>query len=461
MASTPSEELKSDRPTRYYGRTMMGVAIVMTLSTSPGQTFLVSSFKPEIQGALALSDEQFSRAYLVGTLLAAMPLMLVGKLADRFGTRIVTAVVAVCLALACVAIGFAHSILTPSLAFLALRFFGQGALGTLSGHVPALWYERRLGTVEGLRHTSMSLANAVFPVVAVAMIAALGWERAYAAMGLVVALVLLPICATIFRNSPESIGQHLDNVPPSEAVPSDIAEEEAAHREGDELGDEIADGLESPSSPVPGHVGGGLTGHTLGEAMRSPVYWIMTAAFIANAAFATGIMLFRQDLGDGVGMAPVQSAAGATTFAIVGAVTTLSGGWIADRVAPRGLFIAATVSLGVACALAASISSGVGFHLCFGVLGLTQGLIFAAMGPAYARYFGRAHHGAIRGSAASFMVIGTAVGPWCMGLAMDVAGSYDAALWGFAGLCVPIAVSGLWMKPPRKPPSPPRSLTVS
>ena len=44
--------------------------------------------------------------------------------------------------------------------------------------------------------------------------------------------------------------------------------------------------------------------------------------------------------------------------------------------------------------------------------GLSQGLYTASFGPAVARFFGRPHHGEIRGFVTTLFVAGTATGPF-------------------------------------------------
>ena len=55
-------------------------------------------------------------------------------------------------------------------------------------------------------------------------------------------------------------------------------------------------------------------------------------------------------------------------------------------------------------------------------------LIAATHGPTLARYFGRRHHGAIRGAAGTAAVAGSAVAPWATAALMERSGSFGAPL---------------------------------
>ena len=148
----------------FYGWIMLGVTTLTTMATSPGQSFIVGTFSEAIRADLDISLSQFSGAYMIATFCASLPLTLVGRMSDRFGTRAVMTVVAVLFGLACGFIGVSTSLIAradagPSfqpwlvlavltVSFFLLRFLGQGALGLVSSHALAMWYERRLGIVD-------------------------------------------------------------------------------------------------------------------------------------------------------------------------------------------------------------------------------------------------------------------------------------------------------------------------
>ena len=81
----------------YYGWLMVPLAMVTALATSPGQTYGVSVFNPSLREALAISHSQLTGAYMLGTLLAALPQPFFGKLMDRLGIRRLSGIVVVAL----------------------------------------------------------------------------------------------------------------------------------------------------------------------------------------------------------------------------------------------------------------------------------------------------------------------------------------------------------------------------
>lgn len=100
LGNSVSDRLAARLPF-YYGYVMIPVAMMIQISTSPGQTFAIAAFIPEIRQSLNLSDSQMSLAYMLGTFLAAFPLSTIGPLADRLGLRRLTILAVIALAAAC------------------------------------------------------------------------------------------------------------------------------------------------------------------------------------------------------------------------------------------------------------------------------------------------------------------------------------------------------------------------
>jgi len=439
----------------YYGWVMVGVSTVATVATSPGQSFLVGTFNEAIRADLGLSLSGLSLAYLVATFCASLPLTLVGKAGDRFGTRRVMAVVAAGLGVACWLIGggtwlasrvgeeggvvrWWAVLVALTAAFFLLRFLGQGALGLVSSHVLAMWFERRLGLAESVRHLGMPLANAVLPGLVLGLIAVVGWRGAYGALGVAVWLVVLPMVWLLYVNRPEDVGQHIDG-----GRVERVGAERRSVDPDEPLDLEVGGGIaEPPGAPV----------FTLGGALRTRVYWTVVGCLMANALAGTAFVFHVQPMVLDLGLTKGAGAGVMATFGVSSLLMTLPAGWLCDRLSLRGLLGLATVGLGASCALYASSAwSGealVVLHLAYGVLGLSQALMFVLASPILARYFGRPHHGAIRGSMTTFMVVGTSVGPFAMSWGRDVLGTFYWPYLGVAVAAVPLSVLALVMSRP-------------
>jgi MFS family permease len=423
---------------RYYGLYMVPIAVITMVCTLPGQTIVVSQFNDSIRGALGLSLSQISLAYLIGTSLAALPLTLVGRAADRFGLRIVLGIVATCFALALVLLGQAREIVSLTLGFALVRFLGQGSLGMLASHTLAMWFERRLGVMESIKHFGFSLGALVLPIATVTLIGAVGWRQALAWLGGGVALLLLPLVLTVFRNRPEDVGQELDGGSSTPAPAQGSAEDEEAA---------------SPASPED-------DSFTLGEAFRTRAFWVLLLSGPFLGLVGTAMLFHTQPILASLG---VEDAVGATPKAQAGwpialALTPLVAGYLADTFHPRwllpvGLSLCAASSVCVAVAgqgvlgLSPLVWVGAGMAV-FGVAG---GLMQSVVGPTIARYFGRTHHGSIRGASITVAVAATATGPFLLSAGADLAGGRFDLVFGVFALCaLPLALAGLTLSKPER-----------
>lgn len=219
---SPSRRLAARLPF-YYGWVMLPIAMLAAIATGPGQTFGVSVFNPSLRLTLGLSHSQLTGAYMIGTLLAALPQPYIGSLMDRFGIRRVMFVIVILLGLACIFMSQVQGLLMLFLAFFLLRLLGQGALTLLATNTLAMWFQVRLGTVAGIMNAGVAGSIALIPPMILVLINQVGWRGAYATLGVLVWLVMLPLLLLFYRNRPEDVGQSLDG---RAAVESAVAGEE-------------------------------------------------------------------------------------------------------------------------------------------------------------------------------------------------------------------------------------------
>jgi len=402
-------------------------------ATSPGQTYVISQFNTFVQagpdgegGGIGIEATALSTAYLVGTLLSASLLTQAGKVADRIGPRAMIALAGVGLALAGVLFSRVSGVVSLTVAFFALRFTGQGVMAIASSHALALRFEARLGSVEGLRGATTSLAIATAPLVAVAVIGSQGWRDAawMLALGAGV-LAVVAAYGLLDRDPREDDGEPA----PAEA---------------------------DPAAPAPAPRA--ADGHTLAEARRTRAFWILAGCVAFTAAYVTAVHFHIQALVADRGMGPEAAAATFTPFAIVGVLGTLVGGVIVDRFRPAPILAAAMLLLGAGGALIGGVAEVWAAQAGMGVVGAGHALLMAVGGPTLARYFGRAYHGAIRGFSGTIAVAGAAAGPFVLSAIADspIDGYPPALLYGSL-VVLPIAWVARRLDRPAAPVRPQRS----
>jgi len=447
----------------FYGWVMLAITTLTTMATSPGQSFVVGTFSDAIRADLDISLSKFSAAYMIATFCASLPLTFVGRLSDQHGTRFVMTFVAIAFGLACLTIGPAASLtksinpdnpLRPwtilvilTIGFFFLRFLGQGALGLVSSHALAMWYERKLGFAEAIRHLGMPLAVALLPSGVLALIAATNWSTAYAILGIAVWVIVLPLIAIAYVNTPEDINQSLDG----------DAHPHPHHDQSDQIDIEL-------DAPAVGDAGlppqtSSSTGpqFTLQQALRTHAYWIVTASMVLSAAVGTSFVFHTQPMVADLGLSKPAAAAAVGTFGVVSLIVTVPFGYLIDKVRPRLLLAAAGLLLGIASILFAVASSTpsplITLHSSYFTLGLSQSLLFLLASPIFARFYGRTHHGSIRGSLTTFMVIGTSAGPFIFSFWRDLSGSFNQVYLASGIIAIILAVWASRLQPPSLPES--------
>ncbi len=401
---------------------MVLLAMVMQLGTSPGQTFAVSAFTPSLLESLELSQSQLGLAYMLGTLLAAIPLSMVGPASDRFGLRFVSCIVIVGLSTACFCAAGASGYWTLLFSFFLLRFLGQGALTLLAGNTTAMWFRSRIGRVSAILSIGSAVAFAYIPHWITESISAYGWRGTYQIISAILLVGLLPLVCLLYRNRPEDLGQHVDGLA---VQPSS----ERSHTNG-----------------TPKSFGGDSL--TLRQAMRTASYSILAGSNIVWAMSGTGILFYLFTLCDerSLGAAATSGLFRYLGFSMLAA--QLAGGVLADYLRLNRLFGLGTSLVAASLVVLATDHTERGAE-CFAVLfGAGQGMLISISGIAMLRFYGRDHLGSVRGAVWCGTVAGSGCGPLLMGWIHDTSGSYDPAIGLFAALMLPLAIASWFIRPP-------------
>ncbi len=116
------------------------VGVLLTFTSSFGQTFFISIFAGEIQAEFGLSHSAWGGIYAVGTLASAAVMIWCGMLTDIFRVRVLGIVVLIGLAGACISMSLVSALWALPFVIFALRLAGQG----MASHIAmALRWARR------------------------------------------------------------------------------------------------------------------------------------------------------------------------------------------------------------------------------------------------------------------------------------------------------------------------------
>jgi MFS transporter, OFA family, oxalate/formate antiporter len=413
----PTDPLRSrtiERSPVYYGWVILVVGTLGLMMTMPGQTVGVSVFLDPLIAELGATRSSVSLLYTLGTLVGALALPSIGRAIDRGGPRLAVGWIAAGFAAACVYMATVASLPGLAIGFLLLRGLGQGALGLVSLHVINVWFVRRRGLAVGITGVGMALATAGFPRLIEAGIDAFGWRTAYAGLGALVALTILPLGVAFFRGHPERYG----------ATPDGRA---APHARG-------------PAAVEPAF--------TVAEARRSVAFWLLAGAVACISALGTGLLFHHYDLMASRGLDRATATSLFAWFAWVIAGTHLTIGVLSDRLDPRLPVVTMLVLQAASLVFAAQVVPAT--LPLYGVLiGVTQGIMGNVSGTAFARYFGRRAIGGIKGTATTLSVAGAAAGPLLLAWGPEWLGGYRPTLWLLAPFPLALAVAcAIHLRPP-------------
>ncbi len=386
----------------FYGWAMVAVAAVARFSSGPSQSYVFSIFIDPVIAHTGLPRTTISGVYTVGTLVGAGVVVLVSRLADRLGARIMLAVVAFALGAICCGLAVATSVAAIVVLFAALRAAGQGPLPLLGTLLTVQWFARRRGLAVALAGFGGTASNAFLPPLAQALNDALGWQRSYLVLGVLVWLTVIPAALLLVRNFPEDLGLHPDG---------------AARPPEREL---IAAADDATGRPR--------------RVLTSRAFWLLAVPLSASAFVSTALVFHQVSIFAERGLGADVAAATFAPYSLAATGTTLLAGLLVGRVGtrwlmliPQGLLLASLAALLLTATTAGAVVYGL-------LLGAGSGLQMVLGGVVWAEYYGRRGLGRVQGAASMVSIVASAVAPLPLAALQQAFAGYGPGLAIFAGV---------------------------
>jgi len=388
------------RPT-YYGWLNLGLAALAMVGTLPGRTQGLGLVTEPLLRDLAIDRVRFAEINLVATLVGSLFCIGVGRLIDRVGSRLVLAVVSACLGVVVLAMSAAHGAGLLVALITLTRGFGQSALSVASLALVGKWFSRRLSLAMGIYAVVMSIGfMTAFPVVGAA-VSRSGWRAAWAGVGLVLVFVLAPVFALFVRSIPR----------------------------------------DAPAGEFPGAVAARLEGATLGEALRTPAFWVFALASSAYGLVASGIALFNESILAERGFDAATYYRTLVVVAVAGLLGNFAGGAFAERGSLKRLLAASMILLAASLTALPHLDTQAQVMAYAVVMGVAGGFVMVVFFAFWGRAYGRANLGRIQGAAQILTVLASAVGPLLLAQCVAWTGSYAAAFYALAVVVAALAVA--------------------
>lgn len=408
----------------FYGWIVLAVCTVGTICSVPGQTIGVGVFTNHLMEALGLSRTQLSTAYMFGTIASSFLLPYAGGMLDRLGARVMVVVSAGGLGLSLVGVAAAGRLPSTApylatmaiavLCFLAIRFFGQGALTMTSRVTIGKWFNYRRGLATAITSVFVAFSFNSAPQLLNKLVEVFGWQGAALVMAGVIGIGMSTLGWLLYRDNPEECGLVMDGIQDQQKLESFAKRVPETWRE-----------------------------FTRAEALKTAAFWVFSMGGAAQALLMTAVSFHIASIGAEKGMAEADAFALFLPTAFFAVPTTIVGGWLSDRIRLKWLLLVMLVAQATFMSGLLDVSSVSGralFTVGYGMSGGLFGLLITVTWP---RYFGREHLGAISGLNMSILVFASAIGPVLFSRARDITGSFmvvTALCWLMPVICIAAAL---------------------
>lgn len=380
------------------------------VGTLPGRTQGLGLITEPLLRDLQIDRVHFARINLWATLIGALFSVGVGRLIDRFGSRIVLTAVSVSLASVVFGMSATHSVVAIAILITLTRGFGQSALSVVSITMVGQWFVRRLNLAMAVYTVALSIGFMLaFPLIG-AIVLSKGWRTAWWIIGLGLLFVLAPLALLLVRRSPESM-----SIDP--------------------------DGESSEDQPS-------ATDYTLSEALSTPSFWVFGIASAIYGLIASGIALFNESI-------LAERHFDASTYyrslvivALTSLVGNFLGGWIASKWKMNRLLSLAMVLLAGSLAALPHVSTQMHVAIYAAVMGLAGGFVIVIFFSFWSAAYGRKNLGKIQGVAQALTVIASALGPLLLAETVSRTGSYASIFYLLTVVVIVLALLAWFVKTP-------------
>jgi len=363
-------------------------------------------------------------AITTGTIIAGLLSLPFGRLADRYGPRLLSSIGAVITAGVYVAITKFTNLWQFYVVYVIGRAISTNTLASIAPQTAAVnWFRRFRGRALGLLAMATPLGSSLLAIIAQLIMVDHGWRTVFLVFAFAVIFLQAIPAPLILRRRPEDLG----------LVP------DGDHRAGD-------------PPPSSGHPPAETEfSWTLSEAIRTLALWlIITSIFIAltvNAGVGFHLVAYYTD----AGIDATVAVGAMSLYAFTGALASLIWGFLTEKFSER--LLATTVLLLSAAAilyllLVKTITGAFIFAVLFGFTSRGEGTLVNII---LAQYYGRGSYGTISGFVYPFYMLALGFGPLISSLSFDLTGSYQTVFTLFIALTI-IAAWLLWLA---KKPTPP------
>ncbi len=399
------------KPNFFYGYIIVLAGfIIMMIAWGAFYTFGIF-FKP------LLTEFGWTRAIISGafslcSILLGILAIVIGRLSDRFGPRLVVTVCGFLLGLGYLLMSQVSTIWQLYLFYGVIIGVGMGGAFVPLASTIARWFVKRRGTMTGIASAGIAAGIMIMPPVANWLISSYNWRTSYIIIGITVSVFIVGL-AQFLKRDPGQIGE----VPYGE----------------DEVKTESLNRL--------------TRGFSLREALYTRPLWLLLAAYLFYGFWLNSIMVHIVPHATELG---ISATSAANILAIIGGVSFVGRiimGGASDRMGNRLVFAISFAVVSIALFWLQLAREAWMLYLFAAIIAFGYSGCAALISPIVAELFGLRSHGVLLGITNFAYASGGAVGPIVVGLIFDITGSYQSAFLVSAVVSVIGLIITLFLRP--------------
>ena len=408
---------------------MVTALSVFVLTGSGVWTFSVL-IKPMTKD-LEWSNAQLIGVYTLAGILSALVSPVLGRVIDRYGTRVVIPAFLLLFGVALLLTSYIQTLWQFYLLYgIGLGVSRSAVVQVGAPAVAANWFIRKRGVAFATIPAAVGIGGVLFVQFAQGIVDWFDWRMVWRILGLFIVAVPVPLAWLVIRSRPEAIGL-------------------------------LPDGDEEPRLPRPGSksqagastIGTAMEiGWTLKETIKTRAFWTLNVAFLLISFPASSIIIVLHPYLTDIGISTSTAAQLLSFYAAAVIIGSVVWGMLVQILSTRILLVPFAVFYGLCIALLVIIgsSSVILLYLVFLALGIAITGTFQVGTQIFADYYGRKEIGSIIGVHSLVRALSGALAPLVLALIRDATDSYTFGFKIYAVMCLVAGALLFFATPPKK-----------